>query len=140
MSIPQPYVPTGKIPARVANYPNESDPEDKSFLISFRYFNDAVSDLKSGLVKNCERRFLQDIVNIGKCGNVLKFKEYNIDYLPVSCSGEYKKLFASLPRGTDELKEHKGIQTSRLFYFVEREILHVVAITQAHLETSKQRR
>lgn len=140
VGIPKPQIPTGKIPESVANYPRDIEPESEPFLISFKYFNDKVSELNHGLVKNCHKRFLKDIINIGQCSNVLHFKEYNIDYLPVSFAGEYKKLFKSLPKGTDELKEHKGNSSSRLFYFVERKVLHVIAITQAHLETKKQRR
>jgi len=140
VSIPKPHLPLGKIPESVANNPRNIEPESELFLISFKYFNDKISELNHGLVKNCHKRFLKDIINIGHCRSILNFREYNIDYLRVNFSGEYKKLFKSLPKGTDELKEHKGNNSSRMFYFIEDKVLHIIAITQAHFETHKNRR
>ncbi|MBD3362696.1 hypothetical protein GF362_03185 [Candidatus Dojkabacteria bacterium] len=140
MQIPDPKTTaTNKyIPEKVALNPYRGDPEGEPFLISFQFFNDKISEISS-LSGSASKRFVKDIRTIGGCNNTTLDKN-NIKRQRVYCSGEYKKLFRKLPEDVEELREHKGAQTSRLFYFYAGKYMYIIAITQNHLETKKVRK
>jgi hypothetical protein len=85
------------------------------------------------------------IESLKKIGTQVKtqadFQRHSIDRYPVYRSGDYKKLFSGLSEDI-ELKELKLQQDARIFYFdIEPDrTLYIVAITENHLETDKQRR
>lgn len=143
MIIPQVKIPRNKglIPQQVAELKVEEDPESKPFLISYQKYNDGICQIEY-LVKNCPKRALQDLKKIGKDITAFKdFGKYGIDSKPIRNENNYKELFKGL-HGDVELYEHKIQQTARIFYFLNEpeKIVYIVAITQNHFETEKNRR
>lgn len=132
----------GKIPQEAAELPQELYiEEDRPYVISFEKYNDDLCEINL-LTSNKGRKAVETLKNIGtKIFAVADFKKHSIDRLPVSYSGEYKKLFRDL--GEDvEIKEVKLQQDARIFYFdIEpKKTLYVIAITENHFETDKVRR
>lgn len=137
--IPSPQLLTkSRIPDSVTLAPYRHDPEGKPFKISFQYYNDSVCEIEL-LVQNGARRILKDIRTIGE-SHASTLNSNNIKTKPVDNSGDYKRLFSNLPQGVDTLREHLANGTSRIFYFYSGQDLHVIAITENHFETNKQRR
>lgn len=140
---------TGKIPKnpRVSasgRIPNEAalikgdDVEAKPFHFSYENYKTklcGIADLKNSPSKRC----LKDMVTIGSLTNIDQFKGANIDYKPITNSGDYKKLYNGLPVDVD-IREHKIGKTERIFYYKVGRMIFIVAIISSHFETNKQRR
>lgn len=131
----------GELPRTVAELSQEADaPELSPYLISFLKYNDRACEL-SLLDRNKARKAIQVLKTIGmKIRSGADFQRNSIDRIPVQYKGDYKKLFNGLAADI-ELKEIKLQQDARIFYFdIEPErTFYVVAITQNHLETDKNR-
>lgn len=125
-----------RIPDKVGEIRSPFDPETKPFLISYEYYNDKLCEIKI-LEKNRAKQCLQDLRMIGKC-NTNSLCGNGIDILSVCNQGDYSKLFNKLPPDI-KLKEHKIQGDGRIFYFISRNLFHIVAITNNHLETNKHR-
>jgi hypothetical protein len=82
---------------------------------------------------------LKVIRKVGKLSTINQFKENGIDLIPVINAGDYKKIFKKMLPPDAEIKEHKIVGTSRLFYFTVSKQFHMVGITNNHFETDKQR-
>lgn len=122
---------------RVSKHRGLIEPDISYLQISFKYYKDKLCEIRE-LEKGNARRFLKDIRNIGK-STIYTLRENNIDSISVSNRGEYTKLFNGLPSYVNELMEHKGNGTSRIFYFCIDTEFNVIAITQNHFETNKNR-
>lgn len=134
--------PEGDIPKIVAELPQASEaPESQPYLISFSKYNNGLCEI-SLLNSNKAKKAIETLRDIGmKVKSQADFQRHNIDRIPVTYKGDYKKLFNGLD-GSIELKELKLQQDARIFYFdIEPErTLYVIAITQNHYETNQVRR
>jgi len=144
MSIPEikDYSKGRMIPPEVAEPRVIEEPESRPFLISYLKYNDDLCEIDESLVKNCQKKALQDLKKIGR--DIYSYKDFEskgIDKIPVQCKGDYKKLFNKLFEEV-ELFEHKLQNTARIFYFLDnlKKVMYIVAITQKHFETDKVRR
>ena len=129
-------------PPSMASIPRGMEaPETTPYVISFAKYSDKVCEI-SLLNSNKARRAIENLKKIGtEVRSAGDFQRHSIDRIPVKEKGNYKKLFNGL-KDDIELKELKLQQAARIFYFdIEPErTLYVVAITNNHLETNKNRR
>lgn len=141
-NVAQPIEERGELPQAVAEMPQEQEvPEASFYVISFAKYNENMCEI-SMLNSNKARKAILTFKAIGtKISSEADFSKYNIDRLPVHCSGDYKKLYRGLEEDID-LKEIKLQEDARIFYFdiESKRTFYVVAITQNHLETDKVRR
>lgn len=132
----------GDIPKDVAELSQDSEaPEGRPYFISFAKYNDKLCEI-SLLTSNKARRAVETFKTIGtKIRSQADFQRHSIDRIPVQDKGDYKKLYNGLSSDI-QLKEIKLQQDARIFYFdIEPErTFYVVAVTENHLETDKQRR
>jgi len=130
------------IPRAVTELSQElEDPEGKPYLISFARYNEKVCEINA-LSSNKARKAVETLKRIGmKIRSVADFQREHIDRIPVDKKGDYLKLYNKLS-GDIDLKEIKLQQDARIFYFdIEPErTFYVIAITENHLETDKQKR
>ncbi|MBI4119131.1 MAG: hypothetical protein HY452_02615 [Parcubacteria group bacterium] len=116
-------------------------PEAIPYVISFAKYNERMCEI-SELGGNKAKKAIETLKIIGtKIRSEADFQKNYVDRIPVRYDGEYKKLYRGIAEGI-ELKEIKLQQKARIFYFdIEPErTLYVVAITENHLETDKNRR
>lgn len=123
---------------RVTLNPLEKDSESDIFRISFRYYKDKLCEVPI-LHKNIAKKVLEDLKKIGRCCDIQSLKEKNIDTIRVFPVGDYKKLFTQPLSEDTDMKEHKVSGPSRLFYFISGKMFNIVAITNNHYETDKNR-
>lgn len=126
-----------RIPESAGVIAEALNPEDANFRISYHYYRDDLCEMKN-LIGNAGRSCLKDLRTIGKSKKGT-LASNGIDEIRVRGEGAYKPLLNGLTEDV-ELREHKILSTARLFYFVKEETFHVVAITNAHIETDKNRR
>ncbi len=132
----------GDIPYAMAEIPqDQSDPEVRPYVISFYYYNDKHCELLNLSNPSCKKA-LQDFKAIGmKIRSESDFDKHGIGRRRIENRGAYKKLFNRL--GTDtELYETRLKDSGRIFYFDAKleGVLYIIAITEKHIETDKQRR
>ena len=125
------------IPFKATQLSQSVDPENKPFLISFKYYRDDLCEIIS-LLKNGGRRGLLNIRTIGSCYDKPTLNGRNIDTIPVGRDGAYKVLYNSLSPDI-EILEHKIQSTARIFYFIANQYFYVRAITNNHFELNKKR-
>lgn len=132
----------GIISQEVAELKTDEEPEIKPFLISYLKYNNKLCEIDGSLIKNCQKKALMDLKIIGKdVVDFSDFQKYGIDAIPIEYKGEYKKIFNGLHEDV-EIFEHKLQSTARIFYFINnvKRIFYIIAITQSHFETDKNRR
>jgi len=134
------YVPQfkeGRIPEASASSTIKKDPEEDTYLISFRYYRNDLCEIKD-LIKNRGKAGLDAIKRIGQ-STFRSLYNNGINFWPVENRGVYSKLFSKLPSPDIDMKEHKLQGESRIFFFIENVNFNIVAITNDHLETNKHR-
>lgn len=124
---------------QVGHYLDKSDPETEVFHISFKYYNDKECEI-AGLIKNRAIAALINLKIIGRCYDFKSLKDNGINIIKVRPSGDYQKLFTKRITEDVELREHKIQSDARLFYFIAEKMFYIVAITNSHYETDKNRR
>ncbi len=125
----------------VAERPQEEEMiETVPYLISFLRYNEKVCEI-SLLGKNKPKLALEYLKNIGLKMKSMDDIKNNMTCFPVRCEGDYKKLFNRLDPAV-EMHEIKLQADSRIFFFIvePERVLYVVALTENHLETDKNRR
>jgi formylmethanofuran:tetrahydromethanopterin formyltransferase len=138
-----PAIPTLKgivdrdIPAGVATIPElVSDGSEKiSYFITFANYKKKLCEIGS-LEKNAPKNLL---IKFKDLGNITD-RKFPIDKLPIRNENEYSILYSNLPDGVDKVYEHKIAGTQRLFYFIVKNVVSVIAITHTHFETNKNKR
>ncbi len=128
----------GRIPNSVAQLPSLEDPESEPFKLSFRHYKDKLCEINS-LLKNAPKRLLMDLKKVGQLNNISQFQQKGISIIGVTNAGAYKVLFNKLPPDI-EMKEHKIQGEQRLFYFIIKDIVHIVCIKSSHFDTDKKRK
>lgn len=130
-------LPEEAIPSSLTTPLNEEDIEAGLFMFSYRYYNDkecGLNCLNSGSYKKALKNFRV----IGTLSKRESFPSNNIKTKYIKPVGDYLKIYRGLPDGADVF-ENFLVDTNRLFYFLSGNIFNIVAITDGHYETTKQR-
>ncbi|MBD3330641.1 hypothetical protein GF354_03885 [Candidatus Peregrinibacteria bacterium] len=142
MTLPDPknYQKSTLIPKLSPINPNLDDIETKQFLISFKHYNHKECEIKQ-LKQSPAKKALVVLKQVGSLTNLSEFRPKNIKTSLIKATGEYKKLFKTLPKSPDiDLLEFDIGSAERLFFFIVSQIFYLVAIKSTHLEYSKGRR
>jgi hypothetical protein len=121
---------------KIANYPDKLNLELDRLQLSFKYYNNDLCEVHL-FERNIARRAIQNFKTIGKSTDTKSLKDNGIDLLPVYNKGDYKKLFTKQITEDTQLKEHKIQSDARIFYFLVGKEFNIVAITNKHYETDK---
>ena len=146
MGIPEPKisVEAGQIPLKSAELPqSDIEPELRPYLISFQRYNEKECQVDT-MEPKVARKALKVVRDIGI--NIREEADFQsrlpkLTIAPVTDAGDYRDLFKGLRDLPDiDMKEAKvDNNTGRLFFFIINKIFHVVAIRDAHYDTSKTR-
>lgn len=116
---------------KVALLQGDEDEANKTFKISFDYYNDTNCEIKN-LEVAPSRKCLSNLKQIGR-SNQKNLRSNNITPSRVHNSGHYKRLFSKLTEDVDLFEIDIG-SASRLFYFTCENFFHIVAIKNSHFK------
>jgi hypothetical protein len=134
------------ITPQFAELANKDEAEDKPFVISFKKYNESLCGIKNISFANV-KNILEIMKYVGTSvltENDFGLLEYRTRH--IVDENDYSKLYNKL-RDNDDINLYeiyltdKKQDTARIFYFntMASKTMHIVAITNKHFETNKQR-
>lgn len=130
----------GKIRVGADNYKQDTDIGSRNFTIGYEYYNQSLCEVTL-LDKSPLRKIIDNHKKFGRCSTIRDLLATGITLNPITNSNHYTKFFQGLDPDI-ELKEFDTGKNERAFLFIDtyKNIIQMVAYTNAHVENKKQKK